>query len=54
MHNRNPVEQALAAAQLDLYSVLETAPDAIAVVDTAQKLVVVNHQMERLFGYDRA
>jgi len=33
---------------------LESAPDAIVIADEAGRMVIVNHQAEVLFGYDRA
>src|SRR6267142_2812330 len=37
-----------------LLSVLETAPDAMVVIDARGVIVLVNAQMERMFGYQRA
>src|SRR5262249_53256721 len=37
-----------------LRSVLETAPDAIVVIDAQGRIVLVNAQTERMFGYTRA
>lgn len=41
-------------SERSLLAVLETAPDAIVVIDGRGVIVLVNAQTEKLFGYDRA
>ena len=41
-------------ADIPFQALLDAAPDAIVIVDTAGRVVVVNDQVEHLFGYPRA
>jgi PAS domain S-box-containing protein len=48
------VSASVSDAKLDFQAIVELAPDAIIVSDASGRILLVNQQTERLFGYDRA
>ena len=46
-------DQSLNSADQNLARLLEAAPDAMVVVDQAGKILLINAQTERMFGYQR-
>jgi protein-histidine pros-kinase len=39
--------------EVKLGEIMESMPDAIVIIDTSGRIVLVNSQAEILFGYDR-
>ncbi|HET9221126.1 MAG TPA: PAS domain S-box protein, partial [Roseiflexaceae bacterium] len=50
----NPAVRQQLATEIPFQALLDAAPDAIVIVDTAGRIAMANGQVERLFGYGRA
>jgi len=54
IENKNSLPSDQRWVEANTHAILEAAPDAMVVVDSAGKITLANAQTERLFGYTRA